>query len=129
MTDHLRPGEQVPHFVVLDIDGRQVAYGETWQRRNLLLIAAGDDSDVNARVASDLARHLSEISEHEATAVITRDAIPGLPRPGVLIADRWGEVQFVAAGEVGRDAPGAADLVEWLRFVRQRCPECEGEAH
>jgi hypothetical protein len=128
MMPALQPGDRVPHFVVRDVEGREVAYADLWQRRNLLLIAPGDDRADHARVISDFGPHLPEIAEHEATMVITRDPIPGLPGPAVLVADRWGEVQFVAAGEVGRGAPDAADLVEWLRFVRQRCPECEGEA-
>jgi hypothetical protein len=41
----------------------------------------------------------------------------------VLIADRWGEVQVVHAG-----APDVDDILAWLEYVQQRCPECEGEA-
>jgi hypothetical protein len=49
-------------------------------------------------------------------------------RPGVLIADRWGEVVFSdEAPDVGA-LPTSQELLDWLTFVRNRCPECEGES-
>jgi hypothetical protein len=42
----------------------------------------------------------------------------------VLVADRWGEIVCLErARSVAID-----DLLGWLEFVEQRCPECEGEA-
>jgi hypothetical protein len=49
--------------------------------------------------------------------------VTGVPRPGALVADRWGEVVHVEDGW-----PTVSSLLEWLDYVAHRCPECEGEA-
>jgi hypothetical protein len=43
--------------------------------------------------------------------------------PGLVVADRWGEIVHVA-----REVPRVADVLDWLDHLEQRCPECEGEA-
>jgi peroxiredoxin len=48
--------------------------------------------------------------------------------PAVVIADQWGQVhERNPAGDDHR-FPAPAELVDWLRFLAVRCPECEGEA-
>jgi hypothetical protein len=111
----------VPHFTVTGLDGRSIAYASIWQRRNLVLVvlpAAGCDDYAAAIDAS-----ISELTAHETACVVTRDAVSGVPQPGVAIADRWGELFHVAAG-----LPAVAELVEWLRYAQMQCPECRGEA-
>jgi hypothetical protein len=54
---------------------------------------------------------------------MTRDPVPGGPMPGVLIADRWGEVAHIERG-----LPAVSTLMEWLDDLVNHCPECEGEA-
>lgn len=123
-------GGQVPHFTVRSWQGTPVAYARLWQRQHLLLVALGDargdDADADAYVAALEAR-MADLTANETACVITRDPIPGLAAPGVLVADRWGEIQYVTAGKAIADLPGPDALVEWLRYVQVQCPECQGE--
>jgi hypothetical protein len=59
---------------------------------------------------------------------MTRDDVPGLRAPGALVADRWGEIVYVAPIAEAAGSPTVAELLEWLEYVQHRCPECEGEA-
>jgi hypothetical protein len=134
----------MPHVTVRRIDGPAFAYADIWQHRNLLLVAlpprdehdAGASSEHGAGASSEhdvraYAASLSARTEawraYDATVVLTRDGVPGLPAPAVVIADRWGEIVGVEAADTVAGLPAAADLVEWLRFVAHACPECEGE--
>ena len=119
--------DQVPHFDIIDVDGRRVAYGDLWQRRHLLLILLPDDPDGDVDYRAALAAHMTELAAHETAVVITRNAVAGAPRPGVVVADRWGEIQWVAAAGGAAELPPPPAIVEWLRYVQMQCPECQGE--
>lgn len=126
----LQRSDQVPHFQVTALDGHAVAYETFWQHRHLLLICVDDADDAaSARlgaVARDLAARAADVDGLGARLVVTHDEVPGVPRPGVVIADRWGEVFTVIDDPARFDAD---DLVEWLRWLQMKCPECEGEAY
>jgi hypothetical protein len=119
--------DQVPHFDIVDVDGRRVAYRELWQRRHLLLILLPDDPRDDADYRQALATKMSELSAYETAVVITRMPVDGAPRPGVVVADRWGEIQWIAGGDGREQLPPVSEIVEWLRFVQMQCPECQGE--
>ena len=120
----LQPGESVPHFDVARTDGQLVRYASLWQRKNLVLVRLPEPMTGNAEeYAAQLTARLPEITGQDAECVITRDEVPGMPVPGALVADRWGEVHFVQAG-----LPPVAELIEWLQYLQVKCPECEGEA-
>lgn len=123
----LEAGVQVPHFRVRTIDGGDAAYADIWQRKNLLLVLlpaeAGASGD-GYRAALD--EHLPDLTAHDTAVIVTRDAVAGAPRPGIIVADRWGEIYFVTGGPPDR-LPAPADLVDWLRFMQVQCPECQGE--
>lgn len=120
---------QVPHFTVPTLDGRTLAYTDLWQRRSLLLVCLpGGVSADEPQYTAQLAARAEEIQALETTAVVTRTPVAGLPCPGVTIADRWGEVVHTASAQQMADMPPVDDLLEWLRYVQYRCPECEGEA-
>jgi hypothetical protein len=53
--------------------------------------------------------------------------VPGVQAPGALIADRWGEIIHITAVAESAQSPAAEDLLGWLEYVQNRCPECEGE--
>lgn len=117
-------GSALPFFDVTTITGERVKYVELWQRRNVALVClARDPAPADIEYANDLARHSAEFDVYAAACVVTRDAVAGLPQPGVLIADRWGEVQYLASP----DLPPVQDLLDTLDYVQRRCPECEGE--
>lgn len=77
---------------------------------------------------SRLNAQISELEAHDTVVALTSAVIEGVPSPGVLIADRWGEVYYVAPTVNDPQMPEPDALIEWLRFVQYQCPECEGEA-
>jgi hypothetical protein len=125
----LRRGDSVPHFEVRSLTGARVNYSTIWQRRNLLLLVmAAIESEATRAYAADVTNRFQEFRDQDVECVVTRDAIDGVPSPGVLVADRWGEVAFAAAAKDVAGLPRPAELIEWLRYTLNRCPECEGEA-
>lgn len=127
-TEVLRPGDQVPHVTFARSDGSAVAYATLWQQRNLLLVALPSISsgEAAAYVRAIEARH-AELTAYETAVVITQAAPAWMPVPGILIADRWGEIQQVTAAPTIADLPDVDELIASLRFVQVHCPECQGE--
>lgn len=116
----LEPRERVPHFVVQTIDGRSIDYRTIWQQQSLLLICL-DDSDVSrplSAIADALVLRGTDIATAGAALVVTRDVVPGAPRPGAAIADRWGDIYAAIDAAAVKDAD---DLIEWLRFLQRKC--------
>ena len=121
----LRAGDAIPHFTVRTPGGEIVAYRDIWQQRNLVLILMAPQSPA---LGGDADRIAIAANEHADSAwIVTADAIEGLPQPGVVVADRWGEIVHVSSTSVDAGLPDVDDLIEWLDFTRMRCPECEGE--
>jgi hypothetical protein len=89
----LRRGDHVPHFSIRDLDGHEVAYDLIWQRQNLLLaLIDPGDPDGAAAFADHLGGRLADLTAHDTACVVTRDVVAGAPSPGIVIADRWGEI-------------------------------------
>ena len=123
----LLSGGSVPHFSVRSVDGAVVDYLTIWQHRNLVLVRLPPAGPVEPYV-SHLKAHQSAFTEQEAVVVITRDDVAGLPAPGLLVADRWGEIVHVVTPHAVTELPSAEQLLQWLEAIEYRCPECEGEA-
>ena len=124
----LQRGELVPHFAVARLDGSLASYDDIWQRKNLLLVLLpGEESAGRAEYVSQIADKSREITAHETEYVITTDGVLDLPRPAVVIADRWGEIYFVGNGSRFTELPKIDEILEWLRFIEHECPECQGE--
>lgn len=123
----LQPGDTVPHFEVETVRGDVFEYATIWQRRNLVLVLLGgsESDDRYARAVSDRSRAFGDF---DTQCVITHDELPGLPKPAVLIADRWGEIVYLATAAASDELPSPDDLLEWAAYIQHRCPECEGEA-
>jgi hypothetical protein len=124
----LRTGDPLPHFCVTAFDGKRVDYATIWQRKILVLVVlpAVESSPSLPNIqafAADM-----QAAGGDAECVITRDRVDGVPCPGAVVADRWGEVVHVASSADPGEMPDAQDLIEWVEHVRNRCPECEGEA-
>jgi len=68
------------------------------------------------------------VRRQNSECVITRDRVPGVPCPSAVVADRWGEVVYVATASDVADLPSAQELVDWVTYLQTQCPECEGEA-
>jgi hypothetical protein len=119
----------MPHFSVTSSDGRVVSYRDFWQRKHLLLVMLSDAASPAARgYVEHVGRALEDLASTDIVTVVTTEAVDGLPRPGVAIADRWGEIAMVAEAAGVEGLPDPAALVEWLKYVEHQCPECEGEA-
>jgi hypothetical protein len=117
-------GGALPFFDVTTVTGARVRYAELWQRRNIALVCLPSDTTVaDAAYADELSRKSAEFDAYAAVCVVTRDRVPGLRQPSAVIADRWGEVQYVASS----DLPPVQALLDTLDYVQRRCPECEGE--
>lgn len=123
----LQRGDTVPHFAVTVIDGRPFSYSTIWQHRSLVLVTL-PNSDPDAGYASELSAAAPGFTARGAECVITRDPVPGLPAPGVLVADRWGEIAHVETAAGVAELPPAGELLDWVEHLQERCPECEGEA-
>lgn len=126
----LQRGDLLPHFEVNTVDGAAVAYSTIWQQRNIVLVALhGSASDEPFRTyISRLLGLRQELRRSNTECVITTDNVAGISAPGVVVADEWGEIVYVASGSTVAELPGPADLLEWVRYIENRCPECEGEA-
>jgi hypothetical protein len=117
----LQRGHSVPFFDIEAADGTRRSYRDLWQRRSLLLVsvpAPGLD-------AAQLTARLREKVGDDAEVIVSAETVEGLPRPGVLVADRWGEIVHVAPLDPA--AVDVEDLAAWVRYVQIKCPECEGE--
>ena len=124
----LQARDSMPMFTATNhVDGQSVAYRDVWQRRNLLLISIPGEL-VTSPEAESFLDYARASAEHDTKFIVTSDTLPGVPSPGAVIADRWGEVYYVAAGDRVVDLPGPDALTEWLQFVQHECPECQGEA-
>jgi hypothetical protein len=120
-------GDTFPHIQVRTIDDQTFSYSEIWQRKQFVFVVLGT-SHADAEYGSVLSARASEFGDRETECVITRDDVAGLRTPSVVIADRWGEVIDIAEVSGVAGLPNADELIAWIEHLRQRCPECEGEA-
>jgi hypothetical protein len=127
----LRPGDQIPHFEVTNVQGQAVSYSTIWQRKNFLLVTVpvSDPLGSFAKYIGRLAVAMPALTERHTECVITRDVVAGAPSPGIVVADRWGEIVHVARGSQGTPLPEPDELLEWIDYVQHQCPECQGEAN
>lgn len=124
----LSVGELLPHFEATTVTGERFAYSQVWQRKNLVLVVLRpDDAVAAASYEAQLRVRLAAFSATDTVCVVTVDNVSGLPDCAVAIADRWGEIAHVATVGDAHALPPPAELLEWISYVQQRCPECEGE--
>ena len=124
----LRTGDPLPHFRVTALDGQRVTYATIWQRKIVVLVTLPPVESTPSLVNVQAFAAEMQAACGDAECVITRDRVDGVPCPGAVVADRWGEVVHVASSAHPGELPDAPDLIEWVEHVRNRCPECEGEA-
>ena len=124
----IRAHDLMPMFAARSIaDNSLVRYEDIWQRKNLLLVSLPEDDPTAAAYASSFSLLRPDLSVYDAALLVTKTQIEGIPSPGVVVADRWGEVYYVQAADRASGLPSPHELVDWLRFVRNECPECQGE--
>jgi len=124
----LQRGDQIPHFEVRTSGGELFRYASIWQHKNLVLVALPGGAPADARDTLGQATSEEDFQQRDSVWVVTRDGVPGLQAPAVLVADRWGEIVYVTETSRVDELPTSSDLLDWLDYVDRRCPECEGEA-
>ena len=129
----LRRRDGMPHFEVTTIEGQRVRYADLWQHCNLVFVSVDSRDDPYGR---SLAAHAVDFAASETALVVSTEPITGVPTPGVVVADQWGEIACVfdalhpdeARSRFDRRGstplPSERELLDWINFVRMRCPEC-----
>jgi len=126
----LNKGDHVPRFECVTIDDIRVNYADLWQKKNLALLCLSEDTSPEAQsYIHELREALPALAVHDAVVVVTTNPIDGMPLPGCAVADRWGQMQWVASAERIAELPSPREIAAWLHFVEIQCPECEGEVH
>jgi peroxiredoxin len=125
----LQRGDSVPHFDVRTTEDRRISYATIWQRRNLVLISLPDVTSAACEAyIAQLTLQIAAFAGQNSEYVITRDRVPMISSPSVIVADKWGEIFYVATASDVVDLPPAQELLDWVSYLQTRCPECEGEA-
>ncbi len=124
----LQRGDSVPHFDVTTVRGERFSYSTIWQRKNLVLVSLPAAESQSSTYISELVARKLEFGAKHAECVVTRDQIVGITSPGIVVADRWGEIVHVSHATHVEDLTSPQDLLDWLDHLEKRCPECEGEA-
>lgn len=125
-TVRVRTGELVPHFEATTIDGAHVRYADLWQQRNLVLYSLPRGTVAAARgYLDELRSRIAQLRPDDVTLVASEGSIPRIPESSLLICDRWGEIEHVASlSDDMQRWPAIDDIIEWLEFIRSKCPEC-----
>lgn len=118
--------DRVPHFTARTLTGDPVSYASLWQHRQLVLVTLPSGRGEGERYAREVREAFADATD-DIALVLTRDEVPGIPAPGAVIADRWGEIIHAVRADSVERLPPAQELRDWAEHVRQRCPECEGE--
>ena len=125
----IRDRDLMPMFTASNrVDGRNVDYQHVWQQKNLVLVTLAEDDPTATSYAVSLNGLNASLSSQEAILIITTTHIEGIPSPGAVVADRWGEVYYVEGASRASELPGPDELMKWVQYVRNECPECQGEA-
>ena len=125
----LQRGDSVPHVEVTTVGGEPFSYSTIWQRKNLVLLCLpAAESQCSDTYLSELAARKSAFAAKDAACVVTRDPVAEIASPGIVVADRWGEIVHIAQATPVDALPSPEDLLDWLDYLEKRCPECEGEA-
>ena len=124
----LQTHQLIPHFDVTDLAGERVHYSSLWQRKNLVLVTLPDVEARSLHYAGRLMALARGLNDVDTKWIVTEERVAGVPCPSVVVADQWGEVAHVAHPSRVEDLPAPEELVEWVRYLGCRCPECEGEA-
>ena len=124
----IRPRDLMPMFTATNrADGTAVDYRDVWQRKNLVLVTLADEDPTANSYEGSLSTSQREFASQDTCLIVTASQIEGIPAPAVVVADRWGEVYHVTSANRASELPGPDEVMEWVRYVRNECPECQGE--
>jgi hypothetical protein len=123
----IRVHDLMPMFSASSADGTVIRYSDIWQRKNLLLVSLVNDDATAAAYVKSLSVLEPNLAAHDTALIVTMTRIEGIPAPGIVVSDRWGEIYYVQAADRASGLLAPDELMEWLRYVRNECPECQGE--
>jgi hypothetical protein len=92
-----------------------------------VLVTLPDSDPPSRNYADRLMAKVRGLNDDDTEWSVTRDPVEGLPCPGVVVADQWGEIAHVVHSSQVEDLPPADELIEWVRYLQYRYPEYEGE--
>jgi hypothetical protein len=119
----IRAHDLIPMFSVTSREGgTRVDYRDVGQKNNLVLVTLSKDDPAAKAYATSLVALETEMASEAARVIVTATSIEGIPSPGVVVADRWGEVYYVQAANRAAELPGSGELMEWIKYVRNECP-------
>ena len=113
----LSRGMQLPHLTFLTVAGDRIVYRDFWQHHSVAIVCVADGT-----AAQPFIDAAAEFDRQDAICIVTRESHGALPCPGIVVADRWGEI-----AHVGEAVPPVEDVLAWIEHLAHRCPECEGE--
>ena len=87
--------------------GTRIDYHDVWQKENLVLVTLPEDDATAEAYAMSLVALEPEMASQDARVIVTATRIEGIPSPGVVVADRWGEVYYVQAANRAAELPGS----------------------
>ena len=118
----LHAGQQLPRFEVTTLGGGRVEYSTLWQRKNVVLIMLGEERSPGVETyLTAIHDHMSELTAYDTVCLITRDAVPDVAPPAVVIADRWGEIYFAGGADAAETRLPPDEIVAWLRAFQMKC--------
>lgn len=124
----MQTGDRLPAIEVPAADGGSVALRQPG-RFATVVVAVHERCDDCAAYRAQLAARADDVRAWDGRIVaVTADAAPGIATPAVLIADQWGELAAVENAGEEHDFIAVQEVLDWLRYLAMKCPECEGEA-
>jgi hypothetical protein len=121
-----RTGDLLSPFLRgVTLDG-ELSYERLWQHRNVVLFV------LPARTFEAVKPYLNEVNDRltmlkppDTSLVIAQQSGSGVPMNTMLVADRWGEIaRAMPLADDPTRWPLPGDILEWVEFVRAKCPEC-----
>ncbi len=129
----LGEGDELSDFEARTLGGGVVTYRhDAWQRKMVAAVRFREPESAPARAyRARLGDRERELTAHDTLLLVVGPHDRGadaFPAPGLVIADRWGGVRFVAHPADDEGLPAVGEVIDWLRFVQVECPECQGES-
>ena len=124
----VRRRDAMPMFTVTNaVDGARIHYGDIWQRKNLVLVITQENDSTAAGYAATIIAAAPRLASADTVVIVTHDTVAGIHSPAVVVADRWGEIYSVTNTSRAADLPPPDEIIEWVNYVQNECPECQGE--
>src|SRR5688572_6083934 len=87
-------------------EGALVDYHDVWQKMNLVLVTLADDDPTAEAYAMSLSVLGPVIASQEVGFIVTSSHIEEVASPGVVVADRCGQVYYVSYSNRASELPG-----------------------